>query len=411
MSAPINNNLSSANVSPFLHTIPATNNSAPVAAAPAASVSLPEGVTTEQSGQLIEESAELLALHNQVIDSAMPQELKTRSIGMLNRLEKLAKFGFFTKEFEPVEKYISWVTKVPWDKASVDNLDIKNVRAQLDKTHYGMTEVKERILEYVAMINLLAKRELEHPEIPLRKRAPVICFVGVQGIGKTTVAKSIAAALGRKFVRVPLGGMADIRELRGIPKSEMNSEPGQILKAFIHSGVMNPLLLLDEVDKVSEGNNVHADIMAALLEILDPEQNYEFSDHYIDFPVDLSRCIFICTANNLGGISAALLDRLEVVRMSSYSDDEKQHIAKEYLLPKVMSESGLNADQLVFREDVWPLVIRPLGFDAGIRQLERNLTSVVRKIAKKVVMGEASNFEVTPDNFREYFPLDIGVYS
>jgi ATP-dependent Lon protease len=261
------------------------------------------------------------------------------------------------------------------------------------------------------MINLLDKREQENPGQLLRKRAPVICFVGVQGIGKTTVAKSIAAALGRKFVRIPLGGMADIRELRGVPKSETNSEPGQIVKAFVRSEVMNPLMLLDEVDKVSEGNNVHADIMAALLEILDPEQNSDFSDHYVDFPVDLSRCIFICTANNLGGISAALLDRLEIVRMSSYSDDEKQHIAKSYLLPKVLAESGLTADQIVFRDDVWPLVIRPLGFDAGIRQLERNLTQVVRKIAKKIVMGEGTNFEISPENFREYFPLDIGVYS
>jgi ATP-dependent Lon protease len=162
---------------------------------------------------------------------------------------------------------------------------------------------------------------------------------------------------------------------------------------------------------VSESGSAHADIMAALLEILDPEQNYAFSDHYLDYPLDLSKCVFICTANNLGGISTALLDRLEIIRMSSYNDDEKQHIAKDYLLPRVMEDSGLLPDQITFSDDVWPLVIRPLGFDAGIRQLERNITVLVRKVAKKIVMKEGTTFAITPANFREYFPMDIGVYS
>lgn len=361
--------------------------------------------------ELTEEVNELQKLHKEVIDSAMPQDLKTRAVGMLNRLEKLAKFGSFSKEFEPVEKYIGWITKIPWGKTSTDNLDITNVKAQLDKTHYGLNEVKERILEYVAMLNLLDKKEQENPGVPMRNRAPVICFVGVQGIGKTSIAKSIGAALGRQYVRIPLGGLADIKEIRGLAKSDVNGEPGQIVKAFIRTGVMNPLILLDELDKVSESGSAHADIMAALLEILDPEQNYSFSDHYMDFPMDLSKCVFICTANNLGGVSAALLDRLEIIRMSSYNDDEKQHIARDYLLPKVMSESGLKPEQIVFADDVWPLVIRPLGFDAGIRQLERNITTLVRKIAKKVVTGEGTAFQINPQNFREYFPMDIGVYS
>ncbi len=360
--------------------------------------------------ELSEESQEILKLHKLVLDSAMPQELKTRAIGMLNRLEKLAKFGHFTKEFEPIEKYIGWITKIPWDKLSQDNLDIANVKAQLDKTHYGLNEVKERILEYVAMLNLLQKRELESKG-SMRSKAPVICFVGVQGIGKTSIAKSIAAALGRKFVRIPLGGMADIKEIRGLSKSDINGEPGQIVKSFIRTETMNPMILLDEIDKVSQDSNVHADVMAALLEILDPEQNYAFSDHYVDFPVDLSRCVFICTANNLGGITSALLDRMEVIRMSSYNDDEKEHIARDYLLPKVMSDSGLKPEQIQFADTVWPLVIRPLGFDAGIRQLERNITTLVRKVAKKIVMGEGDSFAITPENFREYFPEDIGVYS
>jgi len=242
-------------------------------------------------------------------------------------------------------------------------------------------------------------------------KAPVICFVGVQGIGKTSIAKSIAAALGRKFVRIPLGGLANVTELRGVAKSEPNAEPGQIIKSFIRAEVMNPLILLDEIDKVSKENSVQADVMAVLLEILDPEQNYSFRDHYLDYPVDLSKCIFICTANNLGGISAALLDRLEIIRMISYSDEEKIQIARHYLLPKVMEDAGLTKENIIFDEDVWPMVIRPLGFDAGIRQLERTLKMFVRKIAKKIVLKEGTSYRVTKDNFKEYIPLDIGVFS
>jgi ATP-dependent Lon protease len=174
---------------------------------------------------------------------------------------------------------------------------------------------------------------------------------------------------------------------------------------------MNPLILLDEIDKVSKENSVQADVMAVLLEILDPEQNYSFIDHYLDYPVDLSKCIFICTANNLGGISAALLDRLEIIRMISYSDEEKIEIARGYLLPSVLNEAGLAPENIVFDEDVWPLVIRPLGFDAGIRQLERTLKMLARKIAKKIVLNEGTSFKITKDNFKEYIPLDIGVFS
>jgi ATP-dependent Lon protease len=218
-------------------------------------------------------------------------------------------------------------------------------------------------------------------------------------------------ALGRKFQRIPLGGLSDIKELRGVNKSQPNAEPGQIIKAFIRTGAMNPLILIDELDKVSEGGGVNADIMAALLEILDPEQNTSFVDHYMDFPVDLSKCVFIASANNLGGISEALLDRLEIIRMTSYSDDEKIHIAKDYLLPKILDQSGLKKEQLLVGDDVWPLIVRPFGFDAGMRQLERNLNQVVRKVAKRILIENATSYQVTKTNFREFFPDDIGVYS
>jgi ATP-dependent Lon protease len=233
----------------------------------------------------------------------------------------------------------------------------------------------------------------------------------VQGIGKTSIAKSIGGAMGKQFVRISLGGLASVSELRGVSRGNFDAAPGQITKALIHTGVMNPLILMDEIDKVSDQGGTRSDVMAALLEILDPEQNSTFNDYYLDYPLDLSKVMFVCTANNLGGISAALLDRLEIIRMSSYTDEEKQHIAKDYLLPKVIDATGIDGTQLQFNDDVWELLIRPLGFDAGIRQLERNLTTLARKVAKLIITGQATQVRVTRDNFRQYFPMDFGVYS
>ena len=372
----------------------------------------------DNTGLLGEELGEINTLLKQVLDVPMPTELKAKAIAMLNRIKKLIQYGSFFKEFEPIQLYLSWVLKIPWGIYTADNLDITFVKEQLDKTHYGLNEVKERILEFIAILNLLSK-QLQIPGTSqntvkggsYQAKAPIICFVGVQGIGKTSIAKSIATALGRKFNRISLGGLADIKELRGVNKSIPSAEPGQVIKSFIRTGVMNPLILFDELDKVSEGGSVNADIMAALLEILDPEQNTGFIDHYLDFPVDLSKCVFIATANNLGGISAALLDRLEIIRMTSYTDDEKIHIAKDYLLPKILEQCGMKKEQLVITEDVWPLIVRPFGFDAGMRQLERNLNQVARKVAKRILIEGVSGYQVTTVNFREFFPQDIGIYS
>lgn len=380
--------------------------SAPIQAA--AQVDVPQG----------SEIAEIDALIEKLRNTPMPDDLRQKALGMVTRLQKVVKYGSFSREYEPVEKYISWITQIPWGKQTQDILDLNHVKAQLDKTHFGVENIKERILEYVAMLNLLTKKEGEQKvtaTVEMARlqgssgHAPILCLVGIQGIGKTSIAKSISTALGRQFVRISLGGLAGVFELRGRSRGEVDAEPGQIIKALVRSEVMNPMILMDEVDKVSESSR--ADVMAALLEILDPEQNSTFRDNYIDYPIDLSRVIFICTANNLGGISAALLDRLEVIRMISYSDDEKMHIARDYLLPKVLENSGLPADTITFDEQVWPLVIRPLGFDAGIRELERTLTRLVRKIAKQVVMGQGSKFTITPENFRQYIPEEIGVVS
>ncbi len=361
----------------------------------------------------------------QTIESAKsPIELKDRMKIMTNRLLVAAKIGGYSSEFETIKKYVDWATAIPWGTYTTDYLELDEVKRTMDANHYGLEEVKNNILEYMAVMKLQGMggspvdNNQEINAIEKMKQlqgssanAPIMCFVGIQGVGKTSMAKSIANALGRKFVRISLGAMATATELRGRSKGEADAEPGQVIKALVNTQVMNPLILLDEIDKVSSQSGLRADVMAALLEILDPEQNASFVDHYIDFPVDLSKTIFITTANNLGGITSALLDRLEIIRFSSYSSDDKKVIAKNYLLPKVRKSVGLSEQQLQFTDDVWDLIINPLGFDAGIRQLERNLTKVARKVAKRIVQGIATSVTISPQNFREFIPQDIDVYS
>ncbi|MCA9379929.1 AAA family ATPase [Candidatus Dojkabacteria bacterium] len=410
-------------------------------------------LTNNTANLASEEVEEILQLEKELEEAHLPEDLLEKTKTMVSRLRRVAKYGYFSREYEPIAKYVSWICQIPWENYSVDNLDLNNAKNQLDMTHFGLQQVKERILEYIAILHLQRLQQsggdasVNNPQVlvnqvtqqapqniaqvsstqPVQQapsqiekmvklegssaHAPIICLVGVQGIGKTSIAKSIALAMGRQFVRISLGGIAHVSELRGRSRSEIDSEPGQIVKSLIRTDVMNPLILMDEIDKVSDFGGVRADVMATLLEILDPEQNATFRDHYIDYPVDLSKVMFVCTANNLGGISAALLDRLEIVRMSSYTDEEKMHIAKDYLLPKVIEATGIDPNVIFFSESVWPLLIRPLGFDAGIRQLERNITTLVRKIAKKMVEGQGNRFEVTPENFRQYLPEDFGVYS
>ena len=415
-------------------------------------------LTNNTANLASEEVEEILQLEKELSEAQLPEDLFKKTKTMVSRLRRVAKYGYFSREYEPIAKYVSWICQIPWENYSVDNLDLINAKNQLDNTHFGLQQVKERILEYIAILHLQRLQQngtvppgISNPQMMVNQvlqqnpnqnpqntpqlntiqqvqqaptqiekmvklegsssHAPIICLVGVQGIGKTSIAKSIALAMGRQFVRISLGGIAHVSELRGRSRSEIDSEPGQIVKALIRTDVMNPLILMDEIDKVSDFGGVRADVMATLLEILDPEQNATFRDHYIDYPVDLSKVMFVCTANNLGGISAALLDRLEIVRMSSYTDEEKMHIAKDYLLPKVIEATGIDPNVISFSESVWPLLIRPLGFDAGIRQLERNITTLVRKIAKKMVEGQGNRFEITPDNFRQYLPEDFGIYS
>lgn len=356
--------------------------------------------------------SEIVELSNKLSTSLVPIELKEQSMRTIQRLERMAKWGSYSSEFESVDKYVDWITRIPWGVLSKDNLDLSNAKALLDSTHYGMETVKEMILDYLAAMQLRNLMQEKNPQATIEgSSTPTLLFLGLQGIGKTTIAKSIAQAMGRKFARISLGAVGDVRTLRGTPRHETDSEPGQVIKALVRTGTMNPVILIDEIEKSSQNKGVLNDIMAALLEILDPEQNATFVDHYVDHPVDLSQVFFICTANNLGGLSAALLDRLEVIRFSSYNDQEKEIIAKSYLLPKVFSSMGLTTEYIQIAEEVWPLLIRPVGFDAGIRQLERNISTLARSAAREIVGGKSIPVVITPQNLKQYVLPDQGALS
>ncbi len=346
--------------------------------------------------------------------SKAPAELKEEGKKMIVRVYRMAKKGSYTSEFETVAKYVDWVLKVPWGVMSPDSLDLSAIRDELDRYHYGLGKVKERILAYMSVMKL---REDQKKEKDVASgvttssylRPPVLCFVGLQGLGKTTIAKSIANALGRKFVRISLAAFGSIAQLRGSARSNPDAEPGLIIQAIAQAGTLNPVIILDEIDKASGIETLRNDIMSALLEILDPAQNEAFVDRYLNYPVDLSKCFFITTANTLGTLTAALLDRLEIIRFTSYSDEEKIVIAKSYVMPRVIEETGLREDQLRISDEAWPLIVRPMGYDAGIRQLERTMMNLARRVAYQIVTGETQSVVVVPDNVKRYLPEDLGV--
>jgi ATP-dependent Lon protease len=329
----------------------------------------------------------------------IPEDLRERIDGMLQRLERMAKLGHYEAEFDVLSRYIEIICRVPWKAVTEDRLDINNLRNLLDKNHYGMQEVKERIVEYVSSVILLKQRGKN-----ALARTPILLLVGLQGVGKTTLAISLAEALGRQFVRIALGGIGSTLELRGRSKAFPEAEPGQIIKALIKAKVRNPLILLDEIEKSAGEQSLRMDIMAILLEILDPAQNTAFRDHYIDYPYDLSEVMFICSANNTGTLSAALMDRMEIIKMPSYSDAEKIAIARDYLMPKIFENSGLNSDELLIDPQLWPGIVRPFGYDSGIRSLGRTLESICRKVAKEIVEGKTKQVVLTADNLKYYLP-------
>lgn len=332
--------------------------------------------------------ANLEELKIKIIQAKLPSDI---SETLLN----LIKFPSSGMELAIFIAYIEFVISLPFSKFAQDILDINRAKQILDKNHYGLKGVKDRILEYLSVL-ILHKQKSRANSF----HAPILAFIGLVGTGKTSLAYSIAESLGRPIVRIPLGGLGDPASLRGQSRLRADSEPGQIIKAIKSAKVSNPVILLDEIDRVAAEHRV--DIMGVLVELLDPAQNQAFLDYYLGFPYDLSQVLFIATANNTGNISTAVLDRLEPIQMPSYSDEEKLTIGKDYLLPKALEEAGISDGILSIDAAVWPLILRPLGFDSGIRSLSRSLQTICRKVARKQVEGEAGPFRISQENLGEF---------
>jgi len=341
---------------------------------------------------------EITVLIERVKKAALPEKLRDMVLTRLNQLTKLTNSPSFLTEFDSMEKYIDWITILPWDKRTPDTLDLENAKKIMESHHYGLAEIKTRVLEYMSVMKL----KQEKGETKDIYRAPILCFVGLVGTGKTTIAYSIAEALGRPIARIPFGGMGDALDLRGQSRMHPEAEPGKIIKALRDTQSKNPVILLDEIDRVTEQGR--SSIMGVLVELLDPKQNYAFVDHYIDFPFDLSETLFIATANNTTSIATAVMDRLEPIGMPSYTDQEKIVIGQKYILPAALKASGLPAESLTIDDDVWANVVRPLGYDAGIRTLERNVDGVVRKVAMLIVEGKEKEVHVTSGNVKTFLP-------
>jgi ATP-dependent Lon protease len=303
----------------------------------------------------------------------------------------------FWQYYQNISRYIEWVLKLPWTSESSDVLDVNNARTKLNEKHHGLDAVKERILEYVSVLSLQKQR---HPDIPLR--APIMLFVGLVGTGKTTMAASIASVLGRQLIRIPFGGLGDPLYLRGQSRVYPNAEPGAIIRGLAVASTRNPVILLDEIDRVAD--DALNTIMGVLVELLDPEQNHHFTDHYLDYPFDLSQALFVATCNNTSRIATAVMDRLEVIQMPSYTDEEKIVIGRDYLFPKALIDTGLTDTEVTISPDIWPIIVRPLGFDAGVRTLKRNIEGLCRKSALLIADGQAQRVSVDATNVKHYLP-------
>lgn len=340
---------------------------------------------------------EIQALKTKVDQAQIPDELKLKVQKDIVALERSVSLGNYDEKYDKVSRYIDWVVQIPWNTESTDNLDLLHTKETFEKHHYGMQDVKDRFLEYVSVLKLKSQNQDQRDF-----RAPILLLVGLVGTGKTTFATSLAEALNRQLVRIPFGGMGSARELRGWSRLNLEAEPGRVIKGLVGAGTRNPVILLDEIDRVAE--EARMDIMGVLVELLDPAQNHAFVDNYIDYPVDLSHAIFLATANNTTNIATAVMDRMEKISMPSYTDQDKIMIAQKYILPRLLVDAGLQPNQLIIRDDLWPKMTRPLGYDAGIRTLERTLQAVVRKAARIIVEKGYNEVVVTPENSRIFLP-------
>lgn len=330
--------------------------------------------------------SEIEELKRRIKKAKMPKKVEEEALKELRRLELMHPES---AEAAVIRNYLEWLIELPWSKSTKDNLDLKHVKKILDEDHYDLEKVKERLLEYLAV-----------KKINPKAKGAIICFVGPPGVGKTSLGKSIARALGRKFVRVALGGVRDEAEIRGHRRTYVGALPGRIIQGIKQAGVNNPVFLLDEIDKLCI--SFQGDPSAALLEVLDPEQNKEFVDHYLDVPFDLSNVFFIATANMVEPIPRVLLDRMEVIYLSGYTFKEKLEIARRHLIPKLLKEHGLRKKDFQVSDEVILKVIEEYTSESGVRELERKLSALCRKIARKIAEGEKGPFEITPDNLHEY---------
>jgi ATP-dependent Lon protease len=324
------------------------------------------------------EGNELAELRKKVEEAKLPETIHTVT---MREIDRLARMTAASPEYQMLRTYIDWVLDVPWAVTTEDRLDPIEARRALDEDHYDLDKVKERIVEYLAVRKL--KGDM---------KGPILCFVGPPGVGKTSLGQSIARAMSRKFVRISLGGVRDEAEIRGHRRTYIGAIPGRIVQALKQAGSINPVFMLDEIDKVSVG--FQGDPAAALLEVLDPAQNHSFRDHYLEVPVDLSKVLFIATANQLGTVHPALLDRMEIISLAGYSEDEKLHIARTYLLPRQMSEHGLPAGAMDVTDAAIRLVISEYTREAGVRSLERQFGAIARKVAARIATRPADSPEI-----------------
>ncbi|PYS62831.1 MAG: endopeptidase La [Acidobacteria bacterium] len=332
------------------------------------------------------EAAEAEQLRERLAKADLPDEVRKEAERELGRMEKLPAMA---PDYHVIRTYLDFILELPWRKSSEDRLDLMEARKVLDEDHYGLEDVKERILEFLAVRKL-------RPD----SKSPILCFVGAPGVGKTSLGRSIGRAMGRKFGRLSLGGIRDEAELRGHRRTYVGAMPGRIIQEIRRAGVNNPVMMLDEIDKL--GADYRGDPAAALLEILDPEQNNTFTDHYLDLPFDLSKVFFIGTANQLGPIPPPLRDRMEVIQLAGYSDREKLQIAKQYLAPRQIRENGLTAEHIEITDDAIKLIAARYTREAGVRQLERNLGRVARKVALKIAQGQTQKVIIDEPAIKQY---------